>query len=61
MFQWVCHRTQNIGYHVHNNHQRADDHHARRDRGVVLLTNGVDEPAAEPRPAKDHFGNHRQR
>ncbi len=47
MFQWVSHGTENIGNHVDNNHQRANHHHSGGDRRVVLLANGVDQPAAQ--------------
>ena len=49
MFQWVSHGTENIGNHVDNNHQRANHHHSGGDRRVVLLANGVDQPAAQSR------------
>lgn len=60
MFQWVSHGTENIGNYVDNNHQRANHHHSGGDRRVVLLANGVDQPAAQSRPAEHHLSDHRQ-
>ena len=60
MFQWVGQRTQNIGEHVNNDDQRADDHYACGNRRIILLANGINQPTAQPWPAKHHFSDHRQ-